>query len=189
MVSPVRVLKNPKTNEYIKFKQHVLSSGFPLHWTHRTCCVKDTCESDEHGKLCPDWQIMVDVPFMSHCILGRRDFGEAIKSPILIPAMEVVNQIFWHNKMGKREIYRMNINQTTPEPSRRPPVHTDHSYAHANMLIYLNQFDGGRTLVEGVRGPKPMEDMIVSFNGVSHTNDPPSKSSDRRVVMVITHSV
>lgn len=181
------VLDNPLTEQYVRLKQHVLSSDFPLHWVHATCCADSGCQSDTLGEECPDTN-SDDVPFLSHAILRRPGAeGEIpdIGSPIFDQTRQVLHQILDHNDVGPRHFYRMNVNMTMPTPQRMSPTHTDHPYPHRNLLIYLNGFTGGRTWIEGVEGPQPVEDMAVTFDGVPHQAAPPIE--DRRVVLVATY--
>ena len=185
------LLDNPLTEQYVWLKQHILSSDFPLHWVHATSCPEGECQADALGEPCPEID-SDDVPFLSHSILRRSNVaGEPpeVGSPIFDNAREAVDQILDHNGVGPRHFYRMNVNMTLPSPQRMSPSHTDHPYPHQNLLVYLNGFAGGRTWVEGVEGPQPTEDMVVTFGGVSHRNAPPEGPSERRMVLVATYGI
>jgi len=172
------VLENPLTEEYMQLKQHILSADFPLHWVHATC------NGDTDNE---------DVPYLSHAILRRSDAEKdgsgtgspIVGSPVFDRTRVVFDQILDHNDVGRRCFYRMNVNMTMPSPQRMSTSHTDHSYPHTNVLIYLNGFDGGHTWVGGVEGPQPTEDMVVSFNGVPHQAAPPL--DNRRMVLLATY--
>ena len=181
------VLDNPMTEQYVGLKQHVLSSDFPLHWIHATICADEWCQANALGERCPN-QNDEDIPFLSHAVLrrtGDKSGTPEVGSPIFHQARQVFDEILDHNGIGPRHFYRMNVNMTMPTPKRMSPTHTDHPYPHSNLLVYLNGFTGGRTWVEGVEGPQPIEDMVVTFGGVPHRAAPPIE--DRRVVLVATY--
>ena len=59
--------------------------------------------------------------------------------------------------------------------------HTDHSFKHVNLLIYLTD-NGGKTFVEGEEH-EPSEDDVILFTG-EHFFELPKKG--RRIVIIAT---
>ena len=196
----INILENPLTEEYIELKKHILSPSFPMYWIGTTT-RNITRLTEESGT--PEYTLITedeDIPFFSHSILRRplhdngSDAGDilppiAIDSPIFNRTIEVFNQIFRHNGMGNPTYCRMNINMMVPSwpgLQRKSPSHIDHPYTHGNMLVYLNEFKGGHTWVGGVEGPQPMEDMVVSFDGVEHQASSPI--DNRRMILLATYA-
>lgn len=164
----MKQLNNPLTAEYQQLKTLVFSNSFPW-FTDKSNC-------DEFY-------------FYSHTFLERPEIRNymmfpTVKSDYIGLFHEVLRQIFIHNQIDVRCVYRMNANAVEPNPnvSQITARHIDHTCPHSNMLIYLNDA-GGATCTDDARHD-PNEDDIVVFSGYHWHEMPKSK---RRVVLVATY--
>ena len=170
--------ENPCTPEYIRFKKFVLAVDFP--WFYNSKSTHGGTESD--------------LSFYSHFFLGgtfQHDFAcpgqkrySKVKSEYIDSFDEVLEQIFQCNNMQVNQIHRMNANAVHPVKGNvLSEPHVDHYFPHKNLLIYLTDA-GGDTICEWQRHT-PLEDDIITFEGLHHMVPPKDK---RRVVLVVTYS-
>ena len=191
----IKILKNPKTEEYNKFKERVCSSKFL--WTYSF----DTNNGFEFGT---DFR---DSPFYSHCLLERPTTKipyPSVNSHETSFATEIFNQIMIYNNLPYKMIYRMNLNSTFYTGEEFSPPHVDHDHPHNNMIIYLTPFTSGKTHVFNKRFPYPEteikpsdmkysfkgeEDDIITFDGLHYHCMQPPDINQRRIILVATYLV
>lgn len=207
MIKP-KFLDNPKTHNYIKFKDLVLSKSFPWFRVEtiqgkvmvddKICYVPPTpyiTESD----LPPDCAILKldenfdNYSYLSHKFLQKPE-DSCLYSKENSDYVGYIHQIFREiadfNELDPQVIYRMNANAVYPTEKKLPsPLHVDHNFPHKNMLVYLTDPQGGSTIVEDEDTNRKeylaKEDDVLFFDGQSaHCARPPSK--DVRVVLVFT---
>ena len=51
------------------------------------------------------------------------------------------------NKIKYKEIFRISVNMTMNIGVERSSTHKDHEFPHKQLLIYLNDFEGGETVI------------------------------------------
>mgnify|MGYP001242076376 FL=1 len=207
MIKP-KFLDNPKTHNYTKFKDLVLSKSFSwfrvetlqgkVMVDNKVCYVPPTpyiTESD----LPPDCAILKldenfdNYSYLSHKFLQKPEDSRLYSTPNS-EYVEYIHQIFKEiadfNDLNPQVIFRMNANAVYPTEKKLPsPLHVDHNFPHKNMLIYLTDPQGGSTIVEdedtNLKEYLAKEDDVLMFDGQSaHCAIPPSK--DVRIVLVIT---
>ena len=167
----LKVLQNPKTQEYINLKNHILSEDFP--WYFRKESTKIYSED------------YVNISFFSHIILERAEDGDGHAqscSNLSNKATLVIKEILSENNINLITFLRMNVNLVYPYPTVVNTVpHFDHPYKHKNVLVYLTSA-GGKTIIEGEEHD-PQEDDVVVFQGEHYHQTP---VSERRMVLVAT---
>ena len=171
-----KFLVNPKTDNYINFKNLVLSSNFT--WFRSEAIKEDDIKLDKNFD---------NYSYLSHMFL-RRPVDACLYSKENSQYVEYIHQIFREiadfNKLDPQVIYRMNANAVYPTEKKLPsPLHVDHNFPHNNMIIYLTDLHGGSTMVEG-KEYMANEDDVLIFDGKLHCARPPRK--DVRIVLVIT---
>ena len=85
-------------------------------------------------------------------------------------------------------MYRMNINMTPHSSIKESLPHIDLNLPHKVVIVYLNKFSKGRTVVLGKDKQKfysnPKEDNVIIFDGkLTHFQESPNKE-EKRIVMV-----
>ena len=191
----IKILKNPKTEEYNKFKERVCSNKFIWTYSSNTNNGFEYAEGFE------------DVPFYSHCLLERATLTipySSVNSHETKCAAEIFNQIMVHNNLSYKTLYRMNLNCTSYVGKKLSPPHVDHDYPHQNMIIYLSKFDGGKTHVFKKKWPeseltikptdmkysfKGEEDDIITFDGLHYHCMQPPDINQRRIILVATYLI
>ena len=169
----IRVLKNPKTFEYLKFKESVLSEFFPWFWN-----TGSTRGLEKDG--------YVDVKYYSHTLLSRPEGPQKhsqVVSDYFDSYLRVVEQIFKYNNLSSDYFFlRAGLNCVHPMLGIQKTVpHIDHDIPHKNVIIYFTDA-GGSTHVEGEKHD-PSEDDVCLFVG-EHFFELPK--NDRRIVVVGT---
>ena len=177
-----KFLVNPKTDNYINFKNLVLSSNFT--WFRSEAIKEDDIKLDKNFD---------NYSYLSHMFL-RRPVDACLYSKENSQYVEYIHQIFREiadfNKLDPQVIYRINANAVYPTEKKLPsPLHVDHNFPHKNMLVYLTDPQGGSTIVEDEDTNRKeylaKEDDVLLFDGQSaHCARPPSK--DVRIVLVFT---
>ena len=177
----IQKLINPKTDNYLRFKQYILSNDMPWYYEDSTI----PCKTKQF-----------DPSFFSHIFLKRpgdkEDTPEAKRYPtpvskLLEPFESVIEEIIKVNNIDIHCIYRMNANLTQPlRHAKTSPPHVDHrdGFEHKNMLIYLT--DAGGDTIVGKDRHSPKEDDIIVFGGEIHLHNFPLEK--RRVVLVMTYA-
>jgi len=183
----IKQLDNPKTEEYLKLKDIILSSEFT--WTYK---------GSTNPALNVDDEVFTANPIYQHSIVA----GVDVNPSFLVPRVEsrlsdhvfvVIRQILDFNKIEYNQIHRCVINQIHYWDGKPSPPHKDHyNFYHRNCIIYLNEFDDGQIDVYSDDGQekqfhKPYEDDIVTFDGLHHSVHQPAPMQ-RRVVIVFTYS-
>lgn len=191
----IKILKNPKTEEYLKFKERICSREFI--WTYYPG-TNNGWEYGEHYE---------DIPFYSHCLLERSTIKtpySSVNSHETESAAQIFNQIMKYNNISYKLLYRMNINSTfyTGTGNKLSPPHVDHDYPHENMIIYFTPFTSGKTHVFHKKFPYPEleikpsdmkysfkgeEDDIITFDGLHYHCMQPPDINQRRIIMVATY--
>jgi hypothetical protein len=177
------ILHNPVSNNYLAWKEHILGGSIPWYYYERTIGW-DGIDPDRHV-----------LPLLSHCILDRPDWDgsgypgrQRHRTNPLEEQTRVVLQEICHANGFHPEWYRMAVNFTTFSKSEGSPIHRDHEFPHWQLLIYLTDFIGGWTWVEGKRCPTPEADMVLTFDGSQlHHHEPPLGPDDRRLVLAATY--
>ena len=172
----IEILKNPKTPEYLKFKETVLSPFFPWYW-HRS----STFGYQKSGHF--------DLPHYAHVLLTRPDSissGQPYSIPVsdyLGSYVKIVDEIFKYNNIFDNYFFlRAVINCIHPIPGMDKSIpHEDHNIPHENIIMYFTSA-GGSTHVENEEH-NPSEDDVCLFTG-EHFCDVPK--NDRRIVVVGT---
>ena len=181
MTELIEQLENPCTDEYEKLKEFVLSEQ--MKWNFYESTYSDRTDKTQTK----------EIPLHSHMIMQRPYPPEIpysiIKSDLFLQVDDVVRQIFSYNKMRVYVIYRINFNATFFNKSTQTtPWHTDLDIPHKNLIIYMNKFKSGQTLVKKgdvIEKSSPKEDEIIMFDGdLDHCHTVP-KEDDRRVVLVV----
>ena len=170
-------LKNPLRSPYIEFKEKILSNNFPWFW--------DTQIQGGEKK----WNKMNEnFAIYFHTFLhrpGPEVFYSQPLSQFSKVAHDVVVDILKYNNIDFDLIYRMSANCAHPTAKNLSgPIHTDHDFSHKNLIVYLNNFEGGGTWCEG-KTYNGKEDDIITFEG-RHNFSPPLKN--RRIVLVATYA-
>ena len=168
----IKHLINPYTDEYLQFKEHILSNQFAWHWL-------DHNVEGAHNSLIYD-----NFGFYQQEILVRPERRTKYMSPYLKVANTIFKQILSHNEIEYKRMLRCCVNCTHPTPTHRLSIpHHDHPYPHTNLLVYLTEVYDGETVVDG-QAVYGEEDDIVIFKGL-HCMRPPLYN--RRIVIVFTY--
>lgn len=181
----IKQLDNPKTDRYLECKQFILGSNFP--WFHNTEFVHSDSPSTEKLKESnTDINAYNNISFLSHDFLTRPLPGRkypVVNSQHAILCYTVLEEIFEHNEIDINCIYRMNANMVYPSSGIQETIpHTDHTFQHKNILVYLTD-SGGETKCGDSRFD-PKEDDIIIFEGIHNFVLPKQKP---RVVLVATY--
>ena len=160
----IKILKNPKTNNYFTFKEIALSHNVPLHWMPSG----------------------TGMPYYCHTLITRPEdhhYSNSV-SPYTELFAVVISEILDANNLAEKgfHIIRGTINVVHPsEGEQFSQPHVDHSFPHVNLLSYFSDV-GGRTFC-GKREHDPHEDDVILFKGEHYMERP---KEDRRVVLVST---
>tara|TARA_B100000287_G_scaffold220721_1_gene208193 strand:- start:78 stop:644 length:567 start_codon:yes stop_codon:yes gene_type:complete len=182
----IEQLENPLTDAYKELKRLVTEEGrvdFPWYWYEKTvlenipASIANIFQRGHENR-----------GFYTHNFLVRPEENGHSKpnSTYYDLAYQVALDIFVHNKIKVKSIYRMSANCEHPTKNNLPDFyHIDHHFPHHNMLVYLNDTAGGNTLVDKERYAGKEDDVII-FDGYSikHCNKPPRVG--RRIVFVVT---
>ena len=176
-------LKNPVTEDYKKLKELVSGNNFPWHYLEKT--VFNGEDKD-------------DMSMFYHCLLGRPVHevnGE--KVPALPRSASsyfeycyfILKDILDYNNIDFEVMYRMNINLTLHSKLKESIPHIDSNLPHKVVIVYLNEFSKGRTVVLGEDEQKyysnPKEDNVIMFDGkLTHYQECPDMD-EKRIVMVV----
>lgn len=193
----IKIIQNPKTENYKKFKEKIFSHEFP--WTF---------EYDTNAGFKNYNEGFGDMPFYSHPVISRPVRSTPMSLPVCEDwklALEVFTEIMSFNNIDYKTIYRMNINSTSYHGEFLSPPHVDHHWPHQSIIVYLNSFSGGKTHVFHKKYPFPEEELtpnalkfshkgeeddIITFDGLHyHCMEGPSSIGERRVILVATYLV
>jgi hypothetical protein len=157
-----------KDKQYIK--KNILSDSLP--WYHNEEAVK----GDGY------W-------FYSHILIQRIEHGGGECSPHSRFFIDLFNKFCEKNNIKYNKIFRCCLNTNFPNEFKSI-AHTDHSFDYKHLLIYLNNFTKGETILLKKDKKtidhiiKPKTNMAVSFPKCWHIGTSPKKG--RRVVAVYT---
>ena len=171
----IQELKNPLTDDYKKFKKIVLSPEF--HWNN----IPKTTEQSEKN----------DLNLFTHVLISRPEKQYFYPMPVSTytdMAAFIVSQILDYNNVTPSCYYRMCVNYVTSKTGISEK-HVDHNFSHKNLLIYLNKFSDGETIVYDKNNKKfvyqPKENSVIIFDGKNkHCHK--SSSDGKRIVLVAT---
>ena len=177
----IKELLNPNTDNYKNFKKVLLSNTMP--WFYHDKTVPES----------PD----IDMPFFSHLLLRRPDRGTENEPKIPISNIGstyfetsylVLREILDFNNIRFNIVYRMNLNLTLHSEVKESQPHTDFCLPHKVVIIYLNEFEEGRTIVLNEKDKKfyskPKENKVIIFDGkCRHYHESPALYN-KRLVMV-----
>ena len=180
----LKILKNPKTQNYITLKENILSNDFS--WYYQSTSTYEVQADKGHENL----------PFYSHVLLTRPDTEKdpycEIRSEKFEFTQNVVHEIISSNQnpfddgSGRFFFMRMCINSTFPiEGGNQFCIpHSEHAFPHFNFICYLTDgHGGGRTFIEEHPPVSPVEDQCIIFTG-KHYAELPKKG--RRIIIVGT---
>lgn len=171
----MKKLINPKTENYFKLKEFILSGEFPWHINESV--VEEPSEGNQNSV---NWSY-------SHCILNRPEHNHYHSSNTLNAEQFVntISEIFDYNNIPNYMFLRMAVNATHPVLSgnRIGYYHSDHDFKHENFILYLTPTDGA-TMIEGVPYTPTEEDECITFSG-SHATQ--FATYGRRVILVATY--
>ena len=124
----IKVVVNPLTQTYRRFKSDVNSSAFPWNYF----------QGDGASPA-----------YYSHTILARPGYEESLmptqQSDWLNIANKVLLEIFMANEIKVKSVLRINVNCTHYTDGYTTPIHMDHDFDTKNIVVYLNNFEGGAT--------------------------------------------
>ena len=170
----INFLKNPKTENYLRLKEMVNSSSIPWYYQDKT--ILGDCKND--------------FPYYSHGILNRQLSANSkvtkIDSSLFEDAYEVIKEILDKNNIDINVLLRINLNSTFDWSTNINEYHTDFTFPHNNLIIYLSPFTRGETIIDE-KTFNVKEDDVLSFDGLlKHKNKTPNKY-ERRIVMVVCY--
>ena len=175
----IQVLHNSKSDNYIKFKEKLLSDTFPWYWNGSV--VNSEFNSNESD----------NVFYYGHTFYNRPEIVgySQPESKHFHLAFDVMKEILTENDIDSQRYFllRMNANCTFPSDNAQYSIrHLDHNFDHMNFLLYLTG-NGGSTFVDkdimDWEENKPEEDQAIFFSG-EHYIQLPKKG--RRIVLVAT---
>ena len=176
------VLDNPVSADYLSLKKSVLSEV--CEWSFSLCTAG--------ARALPPYQAI--LPLFSHTVLDRSDWDERgyagrkrMDNSGYYDHTKFVLEEICHANGFHPEFHRIAFNFTQFSRAQGCPIHRDHEFPHYQMIVYLTDFMGGWTWVDGQRCPDPKEDGVICFDGSQmHHHEPPYAPGDRRVVIAAT---
>ena len=174
-------LKNPVTENYKNLKNIILTEQ--MGWFYQS---KTTFNSKDK-----------DIDFFSHELLrSPQHENNGIQVPaISIPNSDhfercyfILKEILDFNNINFDVVYRMNLNLVLHNALKESVPHTDFNLPHKVVIVYLNSFQNGRTIVFDKNNKKsfsdPKEDGAIIFDGkFNHCVEPPALN-EKRLIMV-----
>ena len=182
----MKILKNPCTENYKRFKQWVL--GTDVMWSYipsATPNYEDPVNIEGEQK---------NLPFYTRTVLQRPE--NEFRYPKFCHSDEnelhgiiwVLNEILDFNEIEFASYLRISLNCVHPQDKIYNTLpHIDHQYPHGNIILYLTN-SGGKTFCENLETSEyeshdPREDDAILFSG-KHFMQSPAK--ERRVILVAT---
>jgi hypothetical protein len=128
-----------------------------------------------------------NLPFLSHILLDRRN--SKIQSGLYYFFEKILIKFCEKHKINLNKIFRGAINLTYPLNVKKGKLHVDHEFSHKQLIIYLNESNGGDTLLYNnnkklIKRIEPKEFKIICFENCLHTLTYPK--SGRRVICIMT---
>ena len=143
----------------------------------------------------------LELPYYSHMILRRPGPGaaySAITSNLFDLAYGVIEEILNANSITLDTLYRININSTFAHKLKKSSWHKDLPFPHTNLIVYLNKFEGGATLVRDniedryvgtnnykERWEPKVDDAIIFDGNLEHCHLTPDDG--RRITLVVNY--
>ena len=126
-------------------------------------------------------------PFLYHTLIHRET--QQIHSEHANFFKEIVKRFTTKHKLSCNVFLRGGINLTFPREGKGH-THWDHTFPHQQVIIYLNQSEGGSTTILSEKNKilktiEPKQFKVISFNGkYPHYQTYPKKG--RRMIAVVT---
>lgn len=185
-MSIIKELHNPLTPKYQELKNLILSPTFK--WENLGLIIPPNGSMHPLDSTDPEvksFNLFVH-PFLHRPIQSCMYPEKACEHLELVA--RVATEILYANKIYSAVYYRMAVNLVL-ETEGRSPRHVDHPFPHKNLLIYLNSFDGGETVVYDDNNQKhlstPKEDLPIVFDGhYLHCHN--ASSSGKRYTLIVT---
>jgi hypothetical protein len=99
----------------------------------------------------------------------------------------LVTDILNKQNISFSEIHRMAINITFNNGRvKEVPLHTDHSFPHNQIILYLTDSDGDTVIPKYNASISPLMNRAIIFEGIEHKHYFPTKGV--RIVFVCTFS-
>tara|TARA_R110000751_G_scaffold38304_2_gene92093 strand:- start:762 stop:1271 length:510 start_codon:yes stop_codon:yes gene_type:complete len=167
-------MKIIKDNKFLKPKHKALikemfTDSFPLFW--RT------------DQLYPD-----NRPYLTHSFILYDPVKDTstINSPKYEEVLDILKTFCFRNKIPFTKCFRANFNRTFPLKTQKGTFHSDHTFDHTQLLVYLNDADGDTILENGTR-IKFKKDLGVCFGNLLHYGETPShKYPQGRGILIFT---
>jgi len=176
----IKELLNAKTENYKDLKDIILTEQIAWYYHNKTTLSEDQ-----------------DIDFFSHALLSRPQHE---KNGMQVPAVSSPNSVYFEkcyfilkeilnfNNINFDVVYRMNLNLTLHNTLKESLPHTDLNLPHKVLIVYLNGFQNGRTIVLDKNNKKfysnPKEDGVIVFDGkLLHYHETP-ELHEKRLVMV-----
>jgi len=131
--------------------------------------------------------------FLVHNVLLRpeirKDGENGINSEAFDLFEDMLNAFTSKNGLEYKEIFRISVNMTMNIGVEKSHTHKDHDFPHKQLLIYLNDFKGGETVILNdddtiFKKTKPKKFLGVCFDDKKHYGVLPKVG--RRLVAVYT---
>ena len=149
-------------------KSVILGGALPFYWA--------PCQGHQDTK-----------PFLYHTLIHRDT--QQIHSQHADFFKTIVKRFATKHKMSCNVFLRGCINLTFPTEGKGP-IHQDHKFPHSQIIIFLNQSQGGSTVILSEKNKilktiEPLQFKIISFEGkYPHYQFFPKKG--RRMVAALT---
>ena len=134
----IKILHNPKTADYLDFKRWVNSTSF--EWKFNPTSTPDMNDLSK-----------VDLPFYCHSFIKRPEqYGyPVIDNPQETHGVvEMLSQILKQNQIPFNSFIRIAVNAVHPQKDVTASIpHVDHTFAHGNLIMYLNNAGGSTFLL------------------------------------------
>jgi hypothetical protein len=204
MQNPVKILKNPKTDNYYQLKNLVLSNEFPwfyneyMYPTNKVNLKVNLHDAglDKISKAELNAFKYTDDCFFSHSFLQRPEGKEhrypTVNSPHLELYEKVINEIMNHNNIKISCFFRICANLTLPSHGHQKSFpHLDHHFKHNIVLIYFTNAGGKTVCVDNNLKDKavfdPAEDDIMLFKAWKQLHYHYLAEKKRRVIIMASH--
>ena len=128
MTDIITQLKNPKTVNYQRLKENILSDQFAWYYTSSI---------NNNNRFKKKYELPYnEVPFFSHSLIERPVPGQnysTIRDEYISEFQKIFDEIFSYNNLQLNCFYRMNVNLVQPTKDHLTiPFHSDHPWPHKN---------------------------------------------------------
>jgi hypothetical protein len=176
----IKELYNPLTPKYNELKKIILSPDFK--WQNLGLIIHPSSSYhplDVNDPEVNSFDLFVH-PFLHRPIQSCMYSEKACEHLDLVS--RVITEILYTNKIYSAVYYRIAVNLVL-DTEGRSPRHVDHQFPHKNLIVYLNDFDDGETIVYDENGVEhkssPKEDLPIVFDGDYHHCHRASKKGKR----------